>query len=96
MSRLDCRTELGIYTDKTIYYPASNKETIQSSYSAKDVQVSVVACTDLLWILWLEAQITNIKKLRQLIQCRGDQPRTSVAGTYQALPTQTLLIATGN
>ena len=37
----------------------------QSSCSAKEVQVSVVACTDLLPILWLEVLSTNNTNLKQ-------------------------------
>jgi hypothetical protein len=40
--------EVGIYTDKTIYYTASKNEMSQSSCSARDMQVNVVASTDLL------------------------------------------------
>jgi hypothetical protein len=95
MNRPDGRIELGNYTDKTINYTASNNELSQSSCSTKVVQVSVVACTDLLPNLWLEALSTNNKNLRQCIPCRGDHPRTSVAGTYQALPTQKIIKCNG-
>jgi hypothetical protein len=62
----------------------------QSSCSAKDVQVSLVALTDLLPNLWREALSTHNKNLRQCIPCRGDDSTTSVAGTYQTLPTETI------
>jgi len=62
----------------------------QSSCSAKDVQVSVVALTDLLPNLWLQALSINNKNLKQCIPCRGDDSRTSVADKYQMLPTQTI------
>jgi len=62
----------------------------QSSCSARDVQVSVEALTDLLANLWLQALSTDNKKLRQWIPCRGDDYTTSVAGTYKILPTQTI------
>ena len=69
----------------------------QSSCSTKDVHVSVVACTDLLPNLWLEALSTNKKNLRQCTPCRGDDSRTSVAGTYpDVTDTNNLLRATGN
>jgi len=59
----------------------------QSSCSATDVQVSVVALTGLLPNLWLQALCTNNTKLRQWIPCRGSDSRTSVSGTYQTVPT---------
>jgi len=75
--------------NNNLCYTASNNEMSQYSWSAKDVQVRDVACTDLLPNLWLEALSTNNKNLRHCITCLGDDFRTSVAGTYQKLPTQT-------
>jgi len=47
MDRPDGRNDRELYTDKTIYYIAWNDEMGQSSCSATDVQVSVVALNDL-------------------------------------------------
>ena len=62
----------------------------QTSCSATDVQVSVVALTDLLANLWLQTLSTDNKNLRQWIPCRVDDSTISVVGTYKMLPTQTI------
>jgi hypothetical protein len=92
MKRSNGRNEIRLYTDKTILYIIQCRLTkmSHSSCSAKDVQVSVVALTDLLPNLWLETLSTNNKNLKQCIPFRGDNSRTLVVGTYQALPTQTI------
>jgi len=61
-----------------------------STYSVGDLQVRVVALTDLLPNLWLQALSIKNKNLRQWIPCRGNDYTTTVAGTYQTLPTQTI------
>jgi hypothetical protein len=81
--------------NNTLHYTASNDEISLSTCSARDVQVSVVALTDLLPNLWLQALSINNKNLRQCIPCRGDDSTTSVAGTYQTLPTQTICSVQG-
>jgi hypothetical protein len=50
MNRANGRNEIGLYTDKnnTLYYTASINEMNHSSRYAEIVQVSFVACTDLL------------------------------------------------
>jgi len=48
MNRPDGQTEIEIYMDKTKYYTVWNDKMGQSSCSARDVQVSVVALNDLL------------------------------------------------
>ena len=88
MNRPDGQTEIEIYMDKTKYYTVWNDKMGQSSCSARDVQVRVVALNDLLANLWLQALSKDKKDLRQWIPCRGDYSTTSVAGTYQILPTQ--------
>jgi hypothetical protein len=55
----------------------------QTSWSAKDAQVRVVALTDLLSKTWLSGT-----KYEQWIRCRGDDSRTSVADKYHTLPKQ--------
>jgi len=62
----------------------------QTSYSAKYVQVSVVALTDLLSNLWLQAMSKYRNNLRQCIPCGADHPRTSIADKYQTLPNKTI------
>ena len=54
------------------------------------MQVCIVGLTDPLPNLWLEARSTNSKNLRQCIPCRGENYRTSVAGKYRTLLTQTI------
>ena len=54
------------------------------------MQVRVVALTDLLSNTWLQALSISNKNFRQYIPCRGEDSRTSVAGKYQTLLTQTI------
>jgi len=62
----------------------------QPSCSAKYVQVSVVALTDLLSNLWLQAMSKYKNNFRQCIPYGGDDSRTPVANKYQTLPNQTI------
>ena len=62
----------------------------QSACSATDVQVNVVALTDLLPNFWLQALSTDNKNLRQCTPCRGDDFKLSVANTYKLLPIQAI------